>query len=87
MDITKDIQPMTAFRNQSAEFVRHLKETGRPIVLTINGKAAVVVQDAAAYQRLCDIAANANREDVAPTDDALSGDMFEAMRRKLGLAL
>lgn len=87
MDITKDIQPMTAFRNQSAEFVRHLKETGRPIVLTINGKASVVVQDAAAYQRLCDIAARAGQTDLPPTDDTPSGDMFEAMRRKLGLAL
>ena len=60
MDITQDIQPMTAFRNQSAEFVRHLKTTGRPMVLTVNGKAAAVVQDPAAYQRLLDIAARAN---------------------------
>ena len=52
MDITRDIQSMTSFRNRSAEFVRHLKETGRPMVLTVNGKAAAVVQNAEAYQRL-----------------------------------
>ena len=39
MDITKDIQPMTTFRNHSAEIMRHLKETKRPVVLTVNGKA------------------------------------------------
>jgi prevent-host-death family protein len=57
MDITKDIQPMTTFRNHSAEFMRHLRETKRPVILTVNGKAAAVVQDAEAYQRLVDRAA------------------------------
>ena len=48
MDITKDIQPMTTFRNHSAEIMQHLKDTKRPVVLTVNGKAAAVVQDAEA---------------------------------------
>jgi prevent-host-death family protein len=60
MDITKDIQPMTTFRNHSAEIMQHLKATKRPVVLTVNGKAAAVVQDAEAYQRLVDLAAEAN---------------------------
>ncbi len=60
MDITKDIQPMTEFRNHSAAFMRHLRETGRPVILTVNGKAAAVVQDAEAYQRLLDLAAEAS---------------------------
>jgi hypothetical protein len=30
MDITKDIQPMTKFRNHSAEIMQHLKDTKRP---------------------------------------------------------
>lgn len=60
MDITKDIQPMTAFRNHSAEFMRHLRQTGRPVVLTVNGRAAAVVQDAEAYQHLLDLAAEAS---------------------------
>jgi prevent-host-death family protein len=59
MDITKDIQPMTAFRNHSAQFIRHLRETGRPVILTVNGKAAAVVQDAEVYQHLLDLAAQA----------------------------
>ena len=59
MDITKDIQAMTAFRNNSAKFLRHLRKTKRALVLTVNGKAAAVVQDAEAYQRLLDLAAEA----------------------------
>jgi prevent-host-death family protein len=42
MDITKDIQPMTTFRNHSAEIMQHLKDTKRPIILTVNGRAAAV---------------------------------------------
>jgi len=60
LDITKDIQSLTTFRRRSAEFLKQLKRSKRPVVLTVNGKAAAVVQDAEAYQRLLDIAAHAN---------------------------
>lgn len=60
LDITKDIQPLTTFRRSSGNFMKQLKKTKRPVVLTVNGKAAAVVQDAAAYQRLLDIAARAD---------------------------
>jgi len=60
MDITSDIQPMTTFRNHSAAFLAHIKETKRPLILTVNGKAAAVVQDAGAYQHLLDLAAEAS---------------------------
>ena len=56
IDITKDIQPLTTFRNHSVEFMQQLKATQRPIILTVNGKPEAVLQDAAAYQRLLDIA-------------------------------
>jgi prevent-host-death family protein len=51
-DVSRDIQSLTDFKKNTPEFIRQLKETGEPIVLTINGKAEVVVLDAAAYQRL-----------------------------------
>jgi prevent-host-death family protein len=63
MDITKDILPMTTFRNQSAECLAHIKATGRPVILTVNGRAAAVVQDAAAYQHLLDLAAAADADE------------------------
>jgi uracil DNA glycosylase len=37
---------MTAFRNHSAEIMQHLKDIKRPVILTVNGKAAAVLQDA-----------------------------------------
>jgi prevent-host-death family protein len=49
LDITKDIQSLTTFRRQSNQFLKQLKKSKRPVVLTVNGKAAAIVQDAKAY--------------------------------------
>ena len=93
MDITQDIQALTTFRNNSGAFLRRLKKTKRPVVLTVNGKAAAVVQDAAAYQRLLDIAAQADalegirqgREDVAKGRTHPARDTLKSFRRDHGL--
>ena len=69
MDITKDIHSLTTFRRESGIFMKQLRESKRPMVLTVKGKAAAVVQDAESYQRLLDIAAKA--------------DLFEAIRQGL----
>ncbi len=63
LDITKDIQSLTTFRRRSGDFMKHLRKSKRPVVLTVRGKAAAVVQDAEAYQRLLDIAARVDAEE------------------------
>ncbi|MGI9070053.1 MAG: type II toxin-antitoxin system Phd/YefM family antitoxin [Bryobacteraceae bacterium] len=60
LNITKDIQSLTTFRRRSGEFLKQLRKSKRPVVLTVKGKAAAIVQDAEAYQRLVDIAAQAD---------------------------
>jgi len=60
LDITKDIQSLTSFRRRSGDFMKQLRKSKRPVVLTVKGKAAAVVQDAQAYQRLLDVAARAD---------------------------
>ncbi len=93
MDITHDIQALTTFRNHSAAFLQQLKKTRRPLVLTVNGKAAAVVQDAVAYQRLLDIAAQADakegilqgREDVAKGRVSPARTALKAFRHERGL--
>ena len=63
LDITKDIQSLTTFRRRSGDFIKQLKKSKRPVVLTVKGRAAAVVQDAASYQRLLDLAARADLEE------------------------
>jgi hypothetical protein len=48
----EDIRSFTDFTRHASAHLKRLKQTGRPMVLTINGTAEVVVQAAAAYQRL-----------------------------------
>jgi prevent-host-death family protein len=49
-----NIYSLTDFKRHAKEFVERIKTTHSPIVLTINGKAEVIVQDAKAFQALCD---------------------------------
>ena len=90
LDITKDIQSLTAFRRRSGDFMKQLRRNKRPVVLTVRGKAAAIVQDAEAYQRLLDIAARADAEegirqgldDVAHGRTRPAREVFDEIRRK-----
>lgn len=94
MDITQDIQALTTFRNNSAAFLQQLKKTKRPVVLTVNGKAAAVVQDAEAYQHLLDLAAQADAEegirqgleDVAKGRTRPAREFLKEFRREHGIS-
>jgi PHD/YefM family antitoxin component YafN of YafNO toxin-antitoxin module len=43
--------------------IEQLKSNRRPIILTVDGKPAAVLQDPAEYQRLLDLAAQADPEE------------------------
>ena len=58
-----DIHSITDFQRNVKSHLKHLKETGRPEVLTVNGKAALIVQDAESYQRLLDLVERAEAVD------------------------
>jgi prevent-host-death family protein len=93
LDITKDIQSLTTFRRRSGDFMKQIKRTKRPVVLTVNGKAAAVVLDAEAYQRLLDVAANADAsegirqgmEDVRKGKTRPAKEFFEEFEANHGL--
>jgi len=55
LDISHDIKPLSEFKRNSVAVIGQLKRTGRPVVLTINGKAEIVVQDAKSYQHILEI--------------------------------
>ena len=50
----KNIYSLSDFQRKTREHIRRLKRSGRPEVLTVNGKAELVVQDAESYQDLLD---------------------------------
>jgi predicted transcriptional regulator len=48
----KDIRSVTDFQRNAKTHLARLKKTKAPMVLTVNGNASVVVQDAVSYQKL-----------------------------------
>ena len=75
MKLSRDIQSLSVFKRDTAKFRRQLKRTRQPIVLTVNGKADMVLIDADSYDEYLrdkdqiDMIASVNRG----IDDMLSG--------------
>jgi prevent-host-death family protein len=97
LNLEHGIDSMTNFKRQTAEYLERLHKTGEPVVLTVNGKAQVVVQDAAAYQMLLDAAAKAERKETVAAireglADAKAGRTkpvraaLKALAKKYGIA-
>ena len=51
---TTGIDSLTNFQKNAKSFASRLEESKEPLVLTVNGKAKLVVQDAEAYQAMLD---------------------------------
>jgi hypothetical protein len=50
MKLVSDIQSLSTFQCDTTRLVKQMKKTKEPVGLTINGEAALVVQDAESYQ-------------------------------------
>lgn len=51
---TDSIYSLTDFQRNARSHLERLKESGQPEILTINGQAEIVVQNATAYQDMVD---------------------------------
>ena len=91
LNISRNIHSLSDFKRNTQEFIEQLEQTGEPVVLTINGRARVVVQDAESYQRLLELLNRAEtieaiREglDAVKLGNTMSLDQFDnAMRKKV----
>ena len=54
MKLKRDIQSLSTFKRDTSRFLKQMRRTKQPLVLTVNGAAAIVVQDAESYQELLD---------------------------------
>jgi len=52
--IDRDIRSLSDFKRKTPELLKQLEQTRRPVVLTVNGRAKIVVQDAESYQKMAD---------------------------------
>lgn len=80
------IQSLTDFQRNTRKHLERLKRTGLPEVLTVNGQAELVVQDAVSYQKLLDRAERADllqklRQGIADYRAGRVGDADEVLDR------
>ncbi len=54
INLSRDIQSLSTFKRNTNDLIKQMKESGSPMILTVNGKAEIVVQDANSYQELLD---------------------------------
>jgi prevent-host-death family protein len=85
-----EIHSLTEFQRNTKEHLERLKKSGKPQVLTVNGKAEVVVQDVQSYQLLLEeidkleALAGIRRglEEVENGKTASADEVFTRMRAK-----
>jgi PHD/YefM family antitoxin component YafN of YafNO toxin-antitoxin module len=90
LDIANDIRSLSDFKRNTSELLERLKKTGNPLVLTIIGKAELVIQDAKAYQDLLDRVQTIEgiqrgRADVKAGRTTPARKVFDKLRRKHGI--
>ncbi len=71
----ENIRSLTDFRRNASNYIDQIRETKAPLVLTINGEAAVIIQDARSFQQILDRLENAEKELEAMKLDALRRDV------------
>ncbi|MBW4633941.1 MAG: type II toxin-antitoxin system Phd/YefM family antitoxin [Iphinoe sp. HA4291-MV1] len=75
----EDIQTLTDFKRNAKEYVERIKATKSPLVLTVNGKAEVVVHEAQAFQEMMD--------QLERLEEELRMLKLEALRREIGIGI
>jgi prevent-host-death family protein len=94
INLATDIQSLTDFKRNTNQFMRQMQDSGNPVVLTVNGKAALVVQDAAAYQQLLEAVERADAimgirrglEQMQNGEGRPAAEFFAEIKQKYGIA-
>jgi prevent-host-death family protein len=68
INLRRDIHSLTDFKRHTNDLVKRMKVTRTPIVLTVNGKAELVVQDEESYQALLDRLEQMERGEGRPAE-------------------
>ena len=52
MDLSKDIKPVTYLKSRTADLLKQINETHRPVIITQNGEPRAVIQDPKSYENM-----------------------------------
>ena len=52
MSISQDIRPVSYLKSRSADILKQVNETHRPIIITQNGEPKAILQDTESYENM-----------------------------------
>jgi prevent-host-death family protein len=88
MHITNDIKPVTYLKAKTAELLKQVNETQRPVIITQNGEARAVLQDARSYEEMRNVIGllklvSQGEADVREGKYTVHDDLFERLEKEL----
>ncbi|WP_414579705.1 type II toxin-antitoxin system Phd/YefM family antitoxin [Anabaena sp. CCY 9402-a] len=94
VNIIRDIHSLSNFKRNTSDLIKQMKQTGKPVVLTVNGKAELVVQDAQSYQKLLELVEQLETiagikqglEDIEAGNTCLLSAFEQEMQQKYGIS-
>ncbi len=89
--VSKNIIPVSEFKSRAAEWLRRLRKTSEPLVITQNGKAAAVLLSPSAYDELTEryrfmMAVEEGLADAGAGRTSSHEDVVAEMRDRFGAA-
>lgn len=89
MQIVDDIKPVTYLKSKTADVLKYINETHRPMIITQNGEAKAVIQDPKSYQDMRNALAMMKllsfaEEDIRNGNLHSEEDVFNAVEELLG---
>lgn len=75
----ENIQTLTDFKRNAKDYVERIKATKSPLILTVNGKAEVVVHEAQAFQEMVNQLERIEKE--------LQKLKLEALKREIAIGI
>lgn len=94
LDVSKDIHSLTEFKTRTPEFLAELRESGRAVLLTINGRAELAVMSSSTFQRVLEAldlleslqGLQSGVEDLEAGRTRPAAEAFRDLRRRRGLS-
>ncbi len=88
MQIVDDIKPVTYLKNKTADVLKHINETHRPMIITQNGEAKAVIQDPKSYEDMRNALAimkllSLSEEDIREGNVHEEEDVFDSVEELL----
>jgi len=78
INITEDIRSVTDLKRKTREILDRIHRTGRPVVLTVNGKADAVIIDAKTFEK--HLRANNMSRLLVPAEEDITSKRTRPMR-------